>query len=122
MPRGGGSPGRRSEPVSIEASGTRKSPLSNSSTTCQASRRTRGARPSAPLVGRERLLISGFAPAPGAQVLGEHYQRGNAVEHPDHRRPVAEAEVLEGIVVNLQGEEQRRIMRPAPGDNQDGGE
>src|SRR5437868_14560625 len=97
MPRGGGSPGRRSEPTSIEASGTSKRALSNTSTTCQANRRNLGARPGGSEGRTGILFISGFAPPPCGHVLRQHDQSGDAVQHPDHRRPVAEAEVLESV-------------------------
>ena len=43
----------------------------------------------------------------------EHDHRRHPVEHPDHRRAIAEAEVLEGVSVDFQRQEERGIVRPA---------
>src|SRR5438093_1111514 len=122
MPRGGGSPGRRSDPTNIDTRGSKNSALNTTITRCHNALESRGRgsgvggrvsaravsllapdpRPPTP-APRLFSFISSPTPTPGSGVLQEDDQRRHAVEDPDHRRSVPEAEVLEGVVVYLEG-------------------
>src|SRR5437868_4686643 len=98
--RGGGKPGLRSDPTSIEASGTRNSTLIKTADIYQTmlildfgSWILNWRSPSSFI----DLLISCLAPTAGGLVLREDYNRRDAIEHPDHGRGVAEMEVLESV-------------------------
>src|SRR6476620_2186555 len=100
IPLGGGKPGILSEPTIIEASGMRKTALTITATTCQSATLKPNRRDPT-----RTLVIGGLPPAARGDVLHQDDQRRHDVHHPDHRRPIAEAEVLEGVRIYFEWQE-----------------
>src|SRR3954453_20830955 len=112
--RGGGKPGLRNDPTSIEASGTRNNTLIKVADIYQTmlildfgSWTLDWRSPSSlnPIGFRFRpaflaLLICCLAPTAGGPVLREDDDRRDAIERINHRRVLAEVEGLKGVEVD----------------------